>query len=58
MESLFPRCNTNTDTATPSQRCDGTLLPIMLSDQSDRFETLIWKCSECGRVIKFYGKDA
>ena len=58
MESLFPKCNRNTDTATPSQRCDGTLLPIILDPRGNlRYELVMWKCSECSRIIKLFGKE-
>ena len=56
MESLFSKCNKNTDTATPYQNCDGTLLPIVLVPNSYRFEMLIWKCSKCGRTISLTEK--
>jgi hypothetical protein len=50
--TIFPKCNKNTDTATPSQRCDGTLLPLIHPyGGMEHTIMVIWKCTECGRTI-------
>lgn len=53
MDSIFPKCNKNTDKVIPDQKCPGTLLPLMYppSYSSRDIGTLIWKCSECGRTV-------
>jgi hypothetical protein len=59
MDSLFPKCNqqiriepTDPKKEPKTKYCYGTLLPLISPPYTNHgIGILVWKCSECGRLI-------
>lgn len=58
--AAYPPCNKNTDSATPTQRCEGMMVPVIKRSEinnesifgATQTDEIIWKCTLCNRIFK------